>query len=198
MSCQPLGRRLVVGLALALILASPLQGDTPAKRKTPAPVLPPLNQGVLDVAREQLGRKVGDGQCTSLATEALGRVGARRYPWDPNGDFVWGRPVASFKEALPGDVVQFRDAVFEGKRWVTKRRWVSWHQEYPHHTAIVSAVRDSGFEVVFIHQNVGADDAANVVREDAIRPRSLKDGGKLWIYRPEPRGEARSPDQTAP
>ena len=40
---------------------------------------------------------------------------------------------------------------------MSRRRWVSWHQEYPHHTAIVSEVRDGGKLVVVLHQNVGGD-----------------------------------------
>jgi hypothetical protein len=154
----------------------------------PAVPIPALNQKVLEFARKRIGERVGDGQCISLAVEALRYAGAKRYPFDPNGDFVWGRRVASFKEALPGDILQFRNAVFHGKRWITKRRWVSWHHEYPHHTAIVFEVRDGGQVVAMLHQNVGArdaDDAAKqVVQEASIRPESLQAGGAVAIYRP--------------
>src|SRR5262249_22579635 len=98
--------------------------------------IPSLNQKVLEFARARLGEKVADGQCQSLAVEALRYAGAKRYPFDPSGDHVWGRPVASFQEALPGDILQLRNAVFHGKRRISKRRWVSWHHEYPTHTAI--------------------------------------------------------------
>jgi hypothetical protein len=59
-----------------------------------------VNRKVLDFARGRIGQKVADGRCMRLAFEALRYAGAQRYPFDPNGDFVWGRPVASFKEAL--------------------------------------------------------------------------------------------------
>ena len=159
--------------------------------------IPPLNQKVLEFTRERIGKKVDDGQCISLAVEALRFAGAKRYPFDPSGDYVWGRPIASFKEALPGDILQFRNAVFQGKRWITKRRWVSWHYEYPHHTAIVSDVREGGRVVAMLHQNVGAhddDDATKqVVQEASIRPESLQPGGSVAIFRPVARdkGEIR-------
>ena len=35
---------------------------------------------------------------TALVVEAFRKAGARRFPLrDPDGDFVWGRPVASFR-----------------------------------------------------------------------------------------------------
>ena len=64
---------------------------------------------------------LGSVERISLAVEALRYAGAKRYPFDSSGDFVWGRPVASFQEALPGDILQFRNAVFQGKRWISKR-----------------------------------------------------------------------------
>ena len=198
MRTKQLDHRKVVGRSLALaagvlcVLASALGADTPTKPrvKAVAPALPPLNARVLAFAREKLGEKVLDGQCTSLARAALRSAGARRFPFEGGGDFAWGEPVPSFREALPGDVLQFRDAVFEGKRWITKRKWVSWRQEYAHHTAVVAEVRERGNVVVVLHQNVGANDAPDaekkVVQEGTIRTNSLKEGGKVWIYRPVP------------
>jgi hypothetical protein len=182
--------RALTALAVALGLAAAASAGTP---KAPAaPALPPLNQKVIEFARERTGQKVSNGECTNLAVEALRYAGARRFPFDPGGDFVWGRPVDSFKDALPGDILQFRDTVFDGKKYVTRRRWITWHQEYPHHTAIVDEVRDRGREVTVLHQNVGphdADEAAKrVVQRDVIRPDSQKEG-RVWIYRPVGRDE---------
>jgi hypothetical protein len=180
-------RRFVVLAWVAAVVALDLAATPPA---VPIPL---LNQKVLEFARERIGKKVAYGQCLSLAVEALRYAGAKRYPFDPSGDYVWGRPVASFKEALPGDILQFRNAVFQGKRWITKRRWVSWHHEYPHHTAIVSEVREGGRVVAIFHQNVGAhadDDATKqVVQEATIRPESLQAGGAVGIFRPVARDE---------
>ena len=98
--------RLVVLAWVAAVVALDLAATLPE-----API-PPLNQKVLEFARDRLGEKVADGQCLSLAVEPLRYAGAKRCPFDPSGDYVWGRPVASFKEALPGDILQFRNAVF--------------------------------------------------------------------------------------
>ncbi len=151
--------------------------------------VPELNRQVVAFVRAHVGQKVGNGECTLLAVEALKAAGARARPLNRGGgDYVWGRAVDSFREALPGDVLQFRDAVFQGKRYVSSRRWVSWRNEYPHHTAIVASVRERGKVVVVWHQNIGAADAdeaeRKIVTETTLRPDSLQKGGKVWIYRP--------------
>src|SRR3954451_9400673 len=148
------------------------------------PPLPELNERVLAFAREKLGTSVGEGSCTSLAIEALKEAGARRYPMgDPEGDYTWGQPVDSFKDALPGDVLQFHKAVFQGRTPLSGRRWMSWRQEYPHHTAIVSRVSQGGKVVSVLHQNVTAPgqpakDAKNV-QETTLRVDSLQKGGRI-------------------
>jgi hypothetical protein len=138
---------------ILMIVASTLAGaaGTPPK---PLP-LPPLNARVEAFARSNLGKTVGDGICITLAVEALEAAGARRASFrDPNGDFTWGDPVPDFKDVLPGDILQFRDAVFRGKRSVGRSSWKSWHQEYPHHTAIVAKVEPGGKILTILHQNI--------------------------------------------
>jgi hypothetical protein len=58
----------------------------------------------------QKGRKVGNGECWTLADEAFKSAGARR----PGSDMrVWGRRVDPAREAIkPGDVVEFQSARF--------------------------------------------------------------------------------------
>jgi hypothetical protein len=117
--------------------------------------LPELNEKVAAFAREKLGRSVGDGSCATLAIAALDAAGAKAYPAaEPDGVLIWGKPIDSFREALPGDILQFHNAVFQGKKWVTRQRWISWHQEYPRHTAIVARVGEGGKVVTVLHQNV--------------------------------------------
>ena len=186
---------LLAGLAPAPAAGPPAK-PAPAPPKTPAePSLPPINAKVLAFARGKVGEKVGDGQCTSLAIAAVREAGARRYPFEGGGDFVWGEPVDSFREALPGDILQFRDAVFKGRRNVSSRRVVTWHHEYPHHTAIVAGVKDNGKLVTLLHQNVGprgsTPEDRQKVREETLRADSLQDGGHVWIYRPSPRRAGR-------
>jgi hypothetical protein len=165
------------------------------------PKLPELNAKVVEFARSSLGKKVGDGECLSLAIKALDRAGATGSSLrEPNGDYVWGQPVPSIKNALPGDVLQFRDAVFKGKKYVTKRRWISWHYEYPHHTAIVSGVSEGGNVLTILHQNVGGpnadEDHKRMVQEGTLRVDSLQPGGWVRAYRPV--SEASQTSEEAP
>jgi hypothetical protein len=153
---------------------------------TPAPTLPDLNEKVVAFARANLGKSVGDGSCATLAIAALEAAGVGFYPAvGADGELAWGQPVGSFKEALPGDILQFHDAVFDGKKATSKRRWITWHHEYPHHTAIVSRVTEGGKVVAVLHQNVTiAGRGGKNVLEGTIRIDSLQRGGWVRIYRP--------------
>jgi hypothetical protein len=151
--------------------------------------LPELNEKVLAFARAKRGTSVGDGNCSALAIAALKDAGAQYYPWSQrSGALTWGEPVASFKDALPGDILQFENAVLDGKKFVTRRRWISWHHEYPHHTAILARVSDGGKVVVVLHQNVtmkGKDDKETMnVQETTLPIDSLQSGGSIHIFRP--------------
>jgi hypothetical protein len=177
------------GLTAALVALGPVPS---------APVLPPLNEAVVSYARGQLGKQVGDGSCITLAREALRRSGAKRISLArTDGDYVWGRRVERYEDALPGDILQFRDAEFQGKKRLPKRRWISWHSVYPHHTAIVSKVGEGGKLVTVLHQNVGAPDVDEQekkrVQEGTLRMDSLRKGW-VRIYRPQPPDEDAATD----
>src|SRR5262245_21665608 len=102
--------RAPLALIAGLLLAAP--PDSPPKSKPQ----PPLNAKVEGFARSNLGKPVGDGICITLAIEALREAGARGATFrGTNGDFTWGELVPEFKDVLPGDILQFRDAVFHGK-----------------------------------------------------------------------------------
>ena len=75
---------------------------------------------IVQFAQDHLGKKVGNGECTSLVEEAIRSAGGRHYvhlgPNGPNSDYVWGKLVvkltpqsASAKDIQPGDIIQFRD-----------------------------------------------------------------------------------------
>jgi hypothetical protein len=152
--------------------------------------LPELNSKVVEFARQNLGKQVGDGSCVTLARAALAHAGAVGEPLDDtNGDYVWGRRIEDFKDALPGDVLQFRDAKFKGRTYYSRRRWIDWHASYPHHTAIVSAVKGEGKRLTVLHQNVlgrgrDAEASKKLVREDDLQMGWLQPGGWVRIYRP--------------
>jgi hypothetical protein len=180
---------------LATMLATGLVTaySDPPKAKKKAFELPPLNEKVRDYAEEHLGQKVGNGQCTALAHQALQSAGAAKTSYrESDHNYVWGQPVKTFKEALPGDILQFRDAVLEGKRSLSKSRILTWHAEYPHHTAIVAEVKEGGRAVVVLHQNVGLPgmsvEKMQIVQKETIRVESLRKGN-IWIFRPVPASE---------
>lgn len=173
---------LVLGLiSVVPILATAGDGPAPAD----------LNARVLEFARDQIGRKVGDGECTSLALEAFREVGARRFPpYGPEADYVWGEYIEEPGDVRPGDVLQFRDAVFKGRRQRVERGRVVvdfWERHFPHHTAIVDEVRDRGRVIVILHQNTGSGDMSEeerkAVRRDTLRMSEMQ-GGEIWAYRP--------------
>jgi hypothetical protein len=175
---------------LILIAAASL-GLGPRQKKVEPPPLPPLNEKVVEFARSNLGEPVGDGICITLAVEALREAGAKRASFrDAKGDYEWGELVPDLKDALPGDILQFRDAVFKGQRSLGKGRTTRWHQEYPHHTAIVAKVERGGKLITIYHQNVvtrGQDESEKgKVQEGELRMESLQKGGWVKAYRPIP------------
>ena len=181
-------------LAFVVVAPSPVQSDD--KPKGPDP-LPPLNAKVAEFARAHVGEPVGDGICITLAVEALRASGAKRFPFVPSGDYVWGEPVADLKVVLPGDILQFRDAVFAGSRTLGGGRRETWRETYPHHTAIVVRTQENGRLVTISHQNIAikGDDPAKVgvVRESVLRMNSLQKGGQIRAYRPVAPDPARRP-----
>jgi hypothetical protein len=178
---------------LFLILVAFAVSVGAASDKKSAP-LPPLNAKVFDFAKSSLGKPVGDGICITLAVEALNAAYAKRYPFDRSGDYVWGDPVPDLKDSLPGDILQFRDAIFHGQRTIGKSKIVRWHAEYPHHTAIVAKVEQSGKLITIYHQNVTTqgrkDSEKGHVQEGELRMESLQKGGWIKAYRPVPAGDS--------
>lgn len=141
---------------------------------------------VVEFARGSLGRKVGDGECTSLAAEALRFAGVRR---EAGGS--WGDPVAQIRDARPGDILQFENATFVQRRARPDGVVVKWTLWTPHHTAVVAATagRDRDFQMTLLHQNVhlpGTNAAeGKVVQEWTLSPSEMK-AGTVKAFRPVP------------
>ena len=174
------------GLTLGLLDPAPAPAGDPPGAAAP---LPPLNAGVINFARAHLGEPVGDGDCTTLVIAALKAAGVqRRFPiHDPENGYVWGDPVPDLKDVLPGDILQFRDAIFRGTRTVGNTR-MNYRDAYPHHTAIVLESAEKGRTITICHQNViaaGEDpDQRGAVRTAVLRMKSLQKGGAIRAYRP--------------
>lgn len=124
-----------------------------------------LNQSVVNYARSVVGQRIGNGQCTELATAALRAAGAQ-----PGQNYVWGTTLRGVEDLQPGDIIQMFDASFEmpdgSSSWSTGP-----------HTAIVTGVRGSVIEV--LHQNV----AGSPVQAGEYDLRYLT-AGRLSYYRP--------------
>ena len=137
--------------------------------------------------KDNLGKQVGNGECATLAQEAMKTIGAKpfyEYKESPEAsDYVWGEAVfvlefASGKrkrdptdaKPKPGDVIQYRNATFRGSRITFT---------YPHHTSVIAEVKPNGDLMVY-EQNMNGK---KEVMLSTIRPNELV-GGWIRVYRP--------------
>jgi hypothetical protein len=150
----------VVALGLAALTAGTARADDA------------LNRKVVRFALDHLGKKVGDGECWTLADEALAAAGARRPGTGGYGFDVFGRAVEQ-RALAPGDVIQFDKAFFQSRDG-------SWNT-FGQHTAVVAAVK--GTRVTLLHQNYGNKRTVERLTLDLADLQR----GALHCYRPEPR-----------
>jgi hypothetical protein len=142
----------------------------------PAEAAPALNQKVLKYARSQMGRQVGNGECWTLVDQALRAAGARRPGTANYATYVFGKRIS--RQALqPGDVIQFEGVTF--KHTDRNGSWST--NDYPHHTAIVAAVR--GSRITLLNQNVNGN---RTVQLSTINMADFQ-GGTMTYFRPQPR-----------
>ncbi len=174
-------------LVALLALAPMALGAEPAKEGG-------LGDKVRVFAKDNLGKKVDDGECAMLAVKALEAAGAKSTAdfkvTGEVGNYVWGTLVEKYDDVKPGDIIQFRDVKLVTTTVVKQpgggTRTSSRSQTMSHHTAIVSANLGKGkFKV--LEQNAGPQDAdekaRKIVQENAI-DLGDKTEGKVWIYRP--------------
>ena len=159
------------GFNLANGLSGTGTGDDSTEEDLEDGEIPPLNEKVLQFALDHLGEQVGNGECWTLAAEALIAAGAR-----PARGYEFGRKV-EMSEIIPGDILQFTSARFEsaGGFMVLGA---------PHHTAIVQAVRDEKV-VHILHQNVNGDKTVQSMTLDF----STMVAGEVQAFRPVAEGE---------
>jgi hypothetical protein len=132
--------------------------------------IPPLNKAVLEYAQSKEGECVGDGECWTLADQALLHANCRRPGRHGNKLYEFGVEIEPGREILPGDILQFERVRFEA----TDHRC----QEMPHHTAIVARV--FGTKIWVLNQNVG-----HVKRvESTAFDLAEKTQGTLQVFRP--------------
>ena len=146
------------------------------------------NDRVVEFSEQHLGQKVGNGECTTLASQALDYAGFKGSSGNfPNhGDYVWGRLVfmiegtetqpteqGKIEWIKPGDIVQFRNVLFQSKRGFVKDA---------HHTAVVKSVDGDKQVLTVLHQNF----SGKKVTENKFDLKNLKKGW-LRVYEPIPK-----------
>jgi hypothetical protein len=138
-----------------------------------------------------VGSAYGNGECWTLAEDALIQAGARTSRqltprFSSRADFVWGDVETSLNEIHPGDIIQFvgYSAVLTttvADFLAPRGRVVSPTQTHGrgHHTAIVLRVLVPGCLVEVIEQNVarlpvaGVPQSARVVQINRIALRTV-------------------------
>lgn len=150
-----------------------------------------LGLKVIAFCNRNLGVKVGNGQCATLAVHALEFAGAagmgRDFP--KRGDYVWGGQVAliehgrreiagleSLAKVRPGDIIQFRDVRLAGRG---PGGVGTYGMTAEHHTAVVATVDPVTAVLTCYHQNWGK----KTVKQDRMQLKDLQSGW-MRIYRP--------------
>ncbi len=161
----------------ALLLSAPAWAAAPTTAPVKAPPKPsakadplPLNTAVLKYAASQVGKTVGNGECWTLAAEALKAADAQHA----NG-YTYGHKLAAGEAVKPGDVMQFTSCVFKGG---DSHHWWSMTLGFPNHTGVVKAVLNAKKFQIY-QQHPGPVNVATINFND------LKSG--TWeVYRPVP------------
>src|SRR5262249_2921450 len=151
---------------------------------------------VVEFAKKKLGEQVGNGECWTLANEAVRAAGAKSSPAyqdSPNkGDYVWGTleygaevkdgkatETGSAAKIRPGDVVPLRATKFAGRR----PGGGTYTMSFSHHTAIVQEVSADGKVVGILHQNYAGKKTVTELTLNLNDPQ----GGWIKFYQPLPR-----------
>jgi hypothetical protein len=147
---------------------------------------PTASDQIVAFARSQVGRQVGDGQCSSLAVAAMRHAGARLRR---DAEVPWGEEVPALRDVRPGDILQFEGVVFVRHRALPEGGLVTTTLTYPHHTAIVVKIRKRGPRPILeiLHQNVGmdgGDDSRRKVVQEGVLNFAEKRRGTVKVYRP--------------
>ena len=149
------------------------------------------NEKVVEYAKSQVGKQVGNGECWTLANEAMKSAGTKssfNFTDTPNkGDYVWGtltygldggKETGTLKDVKPGDVVQFRDTKFSGKKGNG-----TYTMTASHHTALVLKADKDAKTITIVHQNWSGK---KTVAEATLALGDLKEGW-IKVYRPQPK-----------
>ncbi|MBI5757294.1 MAG: CHAP domain-containing protein [Planctomycetales bacterium] len=130
--------------------------------------VPELNRKVLEFATNHLGQQVGNGECWTLAAEALIYAKAQTAR-----GYTFGRELGGAEKPMVGDIMQFTSCRFQDRNFTAI-------MGVPNHTAIIYAVE--GNKLTFIHQNFGTRTVTLLTLDMTTRT-----SGSSLTYRPQPR-----------
>jgi myosin tail region-interacting protein MTI1 len=159
---------LILSTLLLTSLPSPAE-DRKLSAKPPASSAGKSNAKRTDVVsfcQKNRGKKIGDGECWSLANEAFKQTGTQR----PGKDLrVWGRLVNLKKESpQPGDILECDRTRFSDGSYTSAK-----------HTAVIVGVH-SGTMVRIAEQNFAGKRKVTERDLDLDGVRS----GRIYVYRP--------------
>ena len=160
-----------------------------------------MAQQIMNFITQKMGTHHGDGQCFTLADDALKKAGAKSAAdfgkVTDDADYVWGTAV-KLSDVKPGDLIQFRD--YQYVRTIrTDNPDGSWSEKddkkgRPHHTAIVEQVNGDG-SLVVLEQNAPKGDPvarttlffkSGTTDSDNTKT-TIKVTGAFRFYRPQAR-----------
>ena len=136
--------------------------------RPPQGPLSELQREVVNFAADNIGRRVGRGECWDLADRALRAAGA-----EPPRGYTFGDRIP-LNEIQPGDILQFTSARFDEPGYWTI-------MGMPNHTAVVHAVGDT--RAFILQQNF---DGKRYVTTYDLNLNNLT-SGRLEAFRPIPR-----------
>ena len=129
--------------------------------------IPKANKLILEFATNSINKKVGNGECWTLAANALNTSNAK---WD--GIFEFGKKVNyPTEKALPGDIIQFKNIKIKDENET---------MVMAQHTGIITKINNDG-SVEIANQNVNGK--KKVVISHIKLNKVVK--GKFFIYRPQ-------------
>jgi hypothetical protein len=152
----------------------------------PAEEVEYLNQQVLAFAHENMGKKIGRGECWDLAAQPLKALGAT---W--NNKFVFGKKIATGGSSglklepdmipMPGDIIHFSKVKSSWTKSYPdgRKAWGSETIGMPDHVAILKKF-DGKTLLTLLHQNVSGKRYMVETTTDITNVKS----GIFIIYRP--------------
>ncbi len=108
-----------------------------------------LNRRIMAFAAHNFGKQVGNGECWTLAADALQEAGGM-----PPQDYVFGRALARNEQWWPGDIIQFTKCRFKESLPGPGNRHMIITAGAPNHTAIYGG-QENGSSMIAQQNNNG-------------------------------------------